>query len=335
MVNLYGSALALAIGVIVFFVCARYRLLAWPPLLVLAGAGVSGIWGRGIPGSSRALRIGLFITLAVLGRIDFLDIRRPDSSQPHFQYGNVYARAGQLEDAEAEYRAALSIAPAFAEARYHLGALLLQEGRIAEALPELKQAAQALPLSFRVRRSLAEALEHAGASEEALAVRQEVATLSAGDPKDRLALANTLGRLGRYRDAWEIYAELESSSLADDPYFLLNAGQTTLALKKLEGKGIEFLTRAARHEETRELAWELMAQYYLSLRRAEAALPILSQALLVATENANLYRYRAVARYATGDATGAAEDLEKVLELAPGDEESKRRLDEIRTALAR
>jgi tetratricopeptide (TPR) repeat protein len=335
LIHLYGFALAMAIGVILFFVCARYRLLAWPALLVLAGAGVSGTLGRGIPGSSRAFRVGLLVTLAVLARIDFLHIRDPDSSQPHFQYGNAYARAGRLEDAEMEYRTALKLAPGFAEARYHLGALFLQEGRIAEALPELEEAARALPLSFRVRRSLAEALEHAGSWERALAVRREAAELSAGAPQDRLALANALGRLRNYREAWEIYVGLESSELANDPYFLLNAGQTTLELKKHEDKGVEFLTRAARHAETRELAWEALAQFYLSLRRAEAALPILSQALLVTTDNANLYRYRAVARYATGDATGAIEDLEKVLELEPNDLESRRKLDEIRAALGR
>ena len=76
-------------------------------------------------------------------------------------------------------------------------------------------------------------------------------------------------------------------------------------------------------------AYQALARYYLSLRRKDEALAVVSEALLVISGNASLHRLRAVARYASGDATGAVEDLRKVLELEPGDVESRRKLDEI------
>lgn len=324
----YGYGLAAALGVIVFFVCARYRLIVWPALLPFAGAGAAALLDRRA-GAALAGRAALLVALIVLARVDFLDVRSPDPSQPRFQYGNVYARVGDAEAAEREYRAALELAPGFAEARYHLGALLLEQGRLREALPELRAAAAAMPESFRVRRSLAEALELAGQGEEALAVRREALRLSAGHPDDRLALANGLGRVGRYEEAWATYGELLGEDRGADPFVLLNAGQTALALG-LEEPGTELLTRAARDSATAGPALEALARYELSARRPKDAQRILSEAILLAPDNADLHRLRALARYADGDLSGAIQDLEEVVRMDPTDGESRRRLEDFR-----
>ena len=61
--------------------------------------------------------------------------------------------------------------------------------------------------------------------------------------------------------------------------------------------------------------------------------PVIDEGFLVVHDNATLHRLRAVARYAAGNATGFVEDLEKVLDLEPGDADSRRKLTEIRDRL--
>lgn len=331
-----ATAAAIAVAVVLFFVCARYRLPAWPPLLVLAGAGIAAILERG-PGApspaARAARLAFFAAIVVLARIDFLHIRRPDPSQPHFQYGNVYARVARFDDAEREYREALALSPNFGEAHFHLGALLLERGRLPEAIAELQEGVRLLPESFRAKRSLADALDAAGDVEGALALRDEIVTMSAGDPEDAHALARALGRVGRYEEAWALFsrrlAEDNAARRESDPWLLLNAGQTALKIGR-EKEGLELLRRAESPETTRDAALEATALYYLATRRWNEALGLLSDAILRSPENLRLVKLRAAARYTTGDATGAVEDLEHVLARDPQDEEAQSRLDEIR-----
>ncbi len=321
-----------AAAVILFFVCARYRLAAWPALLVLAGIGGAGLIEPGIPGRSRIVRAAVLITLVLAARIDPIGVRSPDPAQPRYQVGNVHARLGHWSEAEAEFVNALQISPGFSEARHHLGALYLRRGRPADALPHLRQAVDGMPRSFRARRSLAEGLEALGILEEAIAVRREAADLSAGQVSDRMALAAALGMARRYDEAWALYSELGREGADDDPWFELNAGQTALALKR-EGPGLELLERATRRVETRTEAWKAIATWHLSRRDPEKAMPVLSEALLHIEGDAHLHRLRAVARVATGDATGAVEDLRKVIALVPADEDSRRRLAEIENTL--
>lgn len=325
----YGAAAAA--GVILFFVCARYRLVVWPALLPLAGAGAAALADRSAGVRALAGRAALLLALVLLARVDFLGIRHPDQSQTHFQTANIHARAGDFAAAEREFRAALAMQPAFAEARHHLGALLLEAGRVGEALPLLRDAAREMPASFRARRSLAEGLEAASAFAEALAVRRETLALSGGAAADRLALANALGMNGAYEEAWGHYAALLAGGTeeAADAYLLLNAGQTALALRR-EAEGLSLLESATRHDDTRVSAWEALARYHLSERRPNDALRVLSEAVLRLPEDAALHRLRALARWTTGDLTGTLEDLEAAVRLDPSDAESRRRLEELR-----
>lgn len=334
--HLMVTAVALSGIVILFFVCARYRMTAWPPLLVFAGAGVAGILDSGRAPLSRA---GLLLTLTgafVLARIDFLEIRHPDASQPHFQYGNVYARVGRFDDARREYEEALQIAPDFGEARYHLGALSLEQGDLSGAIRELTRAAELLPDSFRAKRSLAEALEARGNMDAAIELRRQIIELTQGEPEDVHAYARALGSAKRYAEAWVMFQRLlehqKEKGGAEDPHLLVNAGQTALALG-LEAEGIALLDRARAVPGNVSGADETVALYYLATHRYEEALHSLSDALLRTPDRLELLRLRAAARYTTGDATGAIEDLQVILSKDPTDSEAQSRLTELRQRL--
>jgi tetratricopeptide (TPR) repeat protein len=335
--HLWGTALVVAATVAMFFVTARYRIAAWPALLPLAGAGAAGILERGAAPTTRGVRIALVVVLVLLARIDFLNIRHPDPSQPHFQYGNVYARVQRYTDAEQEYRTALSIAPEFGEAHHHLGALYLEQNRLPEAIDELREAVRLLPNSFRARRSLAEALEAQGSIEEAIRIRRENVELTMGDHEDMHALARVLGTAKQFPESWALFERILSEkekegSPITDPWLLLNAGQTALVMHH-ESQGLDLLKRASQYEPTRQEALEATALYYLSLQRTDEAMHILSDLILQDPTNSRLIRLRAAARYTSGDATGAVEDLEHLLQMDPNDQEAKTRLAEIRGRL--
>jgi tetratricopeptide (TPR) repeat protein len=328
--SFYGYATLMSAGVILFFVCARYRLAVWPAYLVFAGIGAASLISRA---SARPHRLGALVLVAifaVLARWDFLGIRHPDPSQIHFQYGNVHARGGDFEQAEKEFRTALGLQPAFGEARFHLGALLLRQGRPEEAERELLRSVELLPFSYRARRSLAEAQEEAGHLERAIESRREVVALAPGSFADELALANTLGMAGRYEEAWQLYGKLLAERGEEDPWLLLNAGQTALVLRR-EQRGFELLDKARRLPPTREAASEALALWLFSQRRLDEALRVLSEAILYIEDNPNLYKLRGAARFSSGDATGARRDLERVLALDPQDKEAKARLHELET----
>ncbi len=326
----YGYAALMSAGVILFFICARYRLAVWPAFLVFAGIGAGSLLSRA---TRRPHRLGALLLLALLvfaARWDFLGIRHPDPSQVHFQYGNVYARAGLFPDAEAEFRTALGLEPAFGEARYHLGAILLRQGRLEEAERELSRSVELMPLSYRARRSLAEVQEEAGRLDRAIESRRDVVALAPGSLDDKLALANTLGMAGRYGEAWQLYKELLAEHGEDEPWLAFNAGQTALVLGR-EDLGLPLLEKARREPRTREAASEALALWFLSERRFDEALRVLSEAILNVQDNPHLYKLRGAARFSTGDATGARKDLKRVLSLDPQDEEARTRLHELET----
>jgi 4-amino-4-deoxy-L-arabinose transferase-like glycosyltransferase len=269
---LAGYALAAGLGVVLFFVCARYRLILWPALLPLAGAGAASLAEHGAGRGRLAARAAVLALLVALAAMDPLGIRQPGQALTHHGYGNVYTRVGDRSAAEREFRAALRLDPDLGEASYHLGALLLLEGRGDEALPELRRAAAAMPRSFRVRRTLAEALEARGDLAAALSVRREACDLSAGRAEDRLALANTLGMNRRYEEAWRLYEPLLAESAAD-PLLWLHAGNTALALGR-EDVGLALLAQAAEVAATREAARRAAADYFRARDAGRGAAPV-------------------------------------------------------------
>lgn len=326
---LWITALATAAGIVAFFICSRYRLPAWPALLVYAGAGAAALLDRAAS-VRRRLALGAVLLAAIaLARIDFLGVRHPDPSQSHYQTANSYARAGRDADAERGFREALRLDPRLAEARHHLGALLLREGRVDEAIPELRAAVDGLPRSFRARRSLAEALETAGDVAGALDVRRETARLSAGALEDRVALATTLGMNGRVDEALALFREIATEGGEDDPVFLLNAGQTALARGDRE-EGLRWLGAAMEHDGTADAARLALARYRLAAGEVTEARTLLEDAPPDLVATTALLRLRAIARYATGDVGGAARDLEAVLAADPADAPSRARLEALR-----
>ena len=97
---------------------------------------------------------------AMLQRSSLAGVHQTPDIPPGFllALGSAHFRAGQLADAEREYRAALEVQPRLGEARNNLAVALLLTGRPAEAREQIKLAEKA---GFKVAPGLKEDVEKA------------------------------------------------------------------------------------------------------------------------------------------------------------------------------
>lgn len=189
-----------------FFVTSLYRVPIIPLLLLFAAYGVcrcvelvrAGRWGWA--GVFVALGGGLYV-VAGHNYIAY----QPDPARPHYHLGVVYERAGRLEQAEQEYRAALRIEPDYYLAHYNLGVLLGERGEVEEAIAHYRAALRSRPNHAGARNNLALTLAAAGDIDEAIA-HGRLAVESRPDDADlHNNFAALLGKAGRMQEAIEQY----------------------------------------------------------------------------------------------------------------------------------
>ncbi len=177
---------------------------------------------------------------------EFIDAQMASADRPetHVTLGAFYADRSQADAAEAAYRTALRLDPAFvpalvnladlyralqrdadgepllrqavaadpgnAVARHALGLLLLRKQLLSEAIPELRQAAQSAPNNARYAYVYAIALHTAGQSPEALRVLRAAHELRPADVDVLIALATISRDTGDLTAAKDYAAQLLS-----------------------------------------------------------------------------------------------------------------------------
>jgi tetratricopeptide (TPR) repeat protein len=116
-------------------------------------------------------------------------------------------QAGELNAAERDYRALLSVAPQHAEARHLLGVLLHQTARHAEAVEELKRAIAADGTQGVYHNHLGAALGASGETDAAEVAFREALRLMPGDAQTHYNLAALAGMRGDAAAAGSGYRE--------------------------------------------------------------------------------------------------------------------------------
>jgi tetratricopeptide (TPR) repeat protein len=136
-----------------------------------------------------------------------------------FQKASAAHRGGQLEEAEAAYRALVAACPTHADGLHQLGALLVQSqtskescstscSLLDEALALLRRAVQAAPNAARYRRSLGTALEAAQLWNDAADAYRRAIDKDPADAQAWMRLARVLKTAGRPAAAVEAYRGL-------------------------------------------------------------------------------------------------------------------------------
>ena len=124
----------------------------------------------------------------------------------HLELANAFYRAGMLEDAEAEYQAALEIDPALAIAVTRMSLIALRTDRPEEALEHLDAMPESAERNSSDLRNRAVALEQLGRYEESLAALDRARELDPDDEKVTLARAVLLLKGGQSEEALEVFS---------------------------------------------------------------------------------------------------------------------------------
>lgn len=316
----YAYVITYFLVTIGFFVCSRYRAPVVPLLALFAGGALSWIVDslrkRKTVRSAAAL-IGLAVAALVVN-LNPAGIRLPDLAQSFTQMGKVYMERGDETAAEAQFRKALDVNPAWAEAYEQLGLLEMKQGAKDEAEAYLRKAIDVSPEQAGAHRALA------------------MLYLSDGDlEKARRSVMEAIEIAPYLEDSHNILGSIERE--AGKPEAALRAFE-----KELEINPTNWRTHAnlgSLFESTGELdkaeasylrAIELqpgnpnlvlaLAGIYTSQGRKEEARRLLKQASPQSVEEIDLRYNQAAMLQEDGDLGEAREIYERILEEMPGHE---------------
>jgi Flp pilus assembly protein TadD len=139
---------------------------------------------------------------------------KPSRADARVQAALAFEAAGQSEQAERAYRAALQVAPRHLTALNNLGFLYAERGRFDEAAPLFRRAAFAHPSDPAALINLAGVLRELGDEAGAVDGFERVIALDPGSRLGRLNLANLLRSMGRLEQARPHYQLM----LKQDPH---------------------------------------------------------------------------------------------------------------------
>jgi tetratricopeptide (TPR) repeat protein len=192
------------VSIVMFFVVARYRMPVVPVLSIGASYVVLraiALWRDGAWRRVAALAV-VAAALAFLVNANLYGVDREKGfAQPHFRLGIIYSERGMIDEAVAEYEAAIRTDPDYPKSYLNLGAVLSEAGRTDEAAVAFRGALRIDPGYVAARVNLAMLMELAGDYERALA---QIDTALAVDPTDAMALKERgliLFRTGRPEEA--------------------------------------------------------------------------------------------------------------------------------------
>jgi tetratricopeptide (TPR) repeat protein len=117
-------------------------------------------------------------------------------------------QAGQLQQAEQLYRAALGMAPADAEATHYLGLLYYRSGRFDQALPLLAEACRLDPTNAFYWFNAGVVAQRAGKAEDAVRSYRQALAHNPRHTDASVNLGNVLRELGRLDEAEETYDQV-------------------------------------------------------------------------------------------------------------------------------
>lgn len=239
------AGLTYMVSVLLFFNFARFRLPVVPLLLVLAAAGITGLWEgfRSLRRSREGRARTLAAASAVIASFAFVTIdwssRAEEPFQDRLHLGAAYRQAGRLDEAESTLREVIAQAErivrehggdptrapgipggitftlALSAAHRDLAGVLSDGGRHEEAARAYERAFALSPGDATLPLARCAALREAGSLDEAEAACRAALRLDPSSFAIRFDLSTVLYQSGRGAEALEVLSAAETSSLAD------------------------------------------------------------------------------------------------------------------------
>jgi len=239
------------------------------------------------------------------------------SASEHMEMGLDYRDADQLDEAAAEFEAAVQLDPDFAEAHYNLGLTYADMGEYEMAIAEQEAALELVPDLAEAHNVLGMAYYGLERFEEAIAAYEEAIRLAPQLADAYFNLGHAHAALGDHAQALSAYQE--AARLSPDDFEThhniglahIKQGQVNEAIAAWE-KAISLNPDFAETHYALGLA-------YSDVKRYEEAVAELNEALRLEPERDRAYKHLGVAYYALRQDEQAIEAFETYLRLQPDD----------------
>ena len=313
-----------ALSVVLFFVCARFRVPVLPALFPLAGAGLTSLAGMASRPRKFAFSLAAVTGATLLLAADPFGMRQSTEGQESFHRGNVMARAGRPADAIDAYREAIEHIPRFPGVYYHLGVVLLGEGAEEEGLAQLATAERLDPGNPKILVTVAAHHAARGRFAEAESIYREAIDADPYYPDSYVNLGGMLAGQGRTAEGESILRGA-GELFPDDAICLLNLGKLLVSTGR-SGEAIPLLERAIESDPGRgDLRFEL-GNALVQMGEFDRGADAFRQAAALDGEDILCRLNLSVALINSGDKRGAAEALRDVLRLDPENSKARGRL---------
>ncbi len=251
--------------------------------------------------------------------------RNPQCWMAHYNLGNGLHLAGQLQDAIAQYQAALQLKPDYAEAYNNLGLVLIEQGRVQEGVKHLEDALRIWPDCPQAHFNLGNAiLLLAGKPEDAIAQYKEALRLSPDDAETHNNLGNALQRAGKPEDAIAQYEEALRLQ-PDYPKAHNNLGNVFLQTGQIQ-EAIHHYEQAIRIQPDYFEAYGNLGNALLQAGKPEDAIAQYEKSLQISPDYAKAHYNLGNALVEAGRLNEAIGHYEQVLRIAPDSVEARIRL---------
>ncbi len=205
------------LGVIAFFVTARFRLPVIPLLWICAAAAMVELFSRTKPlfNRKRLLNLVLLAGFAVFVNNNPVEIYRGNLPHSHFSLGNAFLKAGDYAQAKKAYRYALEADPSYPLVHLNLGVIAYREGDEKTAEEEYRKELEINPEEAMAWNNLGVIFLQKGDLEQAKEYFQRAFELEPYFDDARVNLAECFFKLGlKTAEAGEILPAVENFAQA-------------------------------------------------------------------------------------------------------------------------
>jgi Tfp pilus assembly protein PilF/4-amino-4-deoxy-L-arabinose transferase-like glycosyltransferase len=222
-------------SIILFFVCARYRVPVIGVLLLLAAAAVASMveWSRRRNWGRLAISLGLFIPLLIVSNVDFFRIADFERFQSYFMLGRTLERAGRPDEAVEMYRTVIRLNPRFPDAYVNLGSILGARNQFAEAIQEYRMAIEIDPNHWAAHNNLGNLYARMGMRDKAIPEFLIALGLMPDQASTHNNLANAYLEENEYEKALQHYEEAIRLG-ENDPRILYNVGMAYARMGRMD-----------------------------------------------------------------------------------------------------
>jgi len=317
-----------------FFVTALYRQPVIPLLLLL---GALALYRLGRLVGTRRYALAL-VTVAggcaafAICSTDFAGYK-PDEPEWHYRRALTLEQAGRVDDAVAQYQAAIRLKPHHASAHHNLGITYAKQEKLELAIAHYRRALDAEPEAPDVHNNLGIALQRSGRRDEAMRHYRQALRV---DPDYADAHVN-LGQLLIDQGQTDEGIDHLRKALALSPRHREAHQNFGLALARQNdfAGAAEQFRQVTLIDPNWSVGWRFLGNALLSAGRAEEAIEAYRKALAIQPDYAEAHDNLAVALAALGRTDEAMFHFSEAVRLRPDFEGARRRLEALRSALSK